>query len=115
MNERGFTLIELAVSLMILSGILFSTLTMYQQLNIQSGQVLEDRKAFWRVKSVVRQWQQNDMGALEEGEFFKIEWSEKYISTTMMEGEFRIRWNSRTMSKERVLYAYKRVEPSRSY
>lgn len=115
MNESGFTLVELVVSLMIVSGILIPSLTVYQQLNVQSAQVMEDWEAFWKVKGVARQWQQNQTILLDEGESYQIQWSEKKMTTTMMEGEFRIRWTSGAKGKERVFYAYKRVEPSPSY
>lgn len=115
MNERGFTLIELVVSFTIVFGILFSTLTVYQQLNAQSSKVLEDWSVFWKVKGAVRQWQQNDTGLIEEGEPLQIQWNEKLISSTILEGEFRIRWTSKNMIRERVFYAYKKVEPLPNY
>lgn len=114
MNDRGFTLVELVVSIMVVSVILFSTLTVYQQLNDQSARVMEDWKAFWKLKAAVRKWQQNELDSVREENSFQIQWSEKYISSTIMEGEFRIRWTSRIKGKEKVFYAYKRVELSPS-
>ncbi|MEW9672806.1 hypothetical protein [Ammoniphilus sp. 3BR4] len=113
MNEKGSMYLEVMLAWLIFSLLLLPLLSLSVELSRDSSTLSQRSEAYWAVTRSMEKWKKGMLSMnAETQEKIRISLTERNLSEKVMEGEFRVEWNSPKGAEEWIVYAYKQATPS---
>ncbi|WP_134698570.1 hypothetical protein [Ammoniphilus sp. YIM 78166] len=109
MDEKGHLFLEVLVALSIISVTLLPFITVYGQLTQEVQNQTMNTQAYWLVYEAVERWKSGSEQVNSNQSRWEVTITEQLISPTILEGEFRIRWNDLGREHQLQMRAYKKV------